>query len=317
MKRSETIASTSILGGLAAIFLAVYLVGSTGETRSLSATGSAWSGRTDVLPETMEPLVLTGTRTYGPENLYEYINGQAPHYLQFGFQAVLVGEYGEDAGAIPHLIADVYDMGERRNAYGLFMESVPPEAEVASLGNDGFYGYNVAAFWKGPYFVRVSALSADDRSQTVHAGAELVAERIRDEESELKEFSVFPPEDLLPESLSFSKEAAFGLHYMKDTFLATYQGEESVYRLFYCQMESDEKAEELLESHETYLESSGEIVDLHRGTREEFVWGEHPYVGTILMIRSGRVVAGSVRLPDREAAEETVRELLRRVEGES
>ncbi len=314
VKRAERIASASILGGLVAIFLAVYLVGSAGETRSLSGAESVWRGDMNILPAAIDPLVLTGTWTYGPDNLYEYINGQAPHYLQFGFQAVLVGEYAEDPGAMPDLIVDVYDMDERSNAYGLFMESFPPEEELAPLGNDGFFGQNVAAFWKGPYYVRVTALTAEDQSYTVHAAAEMVAERIQDDEDELVEFAAFPTDGLIAGTLSFSKVAAFGLHYMKDTFLASYEEEESVYRLFYCRLETEEEAQELFDTHEEYLESSGDLVALHRNEEEGVAWGEHPYIGAIFMIRSGDLVAGSVRLADRERAEEAVRELLRRVE---
>jgi hypothetical protein len=317
VKRAETIASTAILTGLAAIFLTVYLVGSSGETRSLSGAESAWGGEMDILPPSLEPLVLTGTWTYGPDNLYEYINGQAPHYLQFGFRAVMVGEYSEDAGAMPEIIVDLYDMAERSNAYGLFMESFPPEEELAPLGNDGFYGYNVAAFWKGPYYVRVMALTAEDQSYTVHAAAEMVAERIQDEESGLTEFAAFPTEGLLPGTLGFSKVAAFGLHYMKDTFLGSYEGEESVYRLFYSDLEREEEALELVAAHRDYLGSAGELSAVEEGAQEELVWGEHPYIGAILMIRRGNLVVGSVRLAGREAAEGAVRGLLQRVEEES
>jgi len=316
VKRAETIASASILGGLAAIFLVVYLVGSSGETRSLAGEESAWREGTDLLPASVEPLLLTGTWTYGPDNLYEYINGQAPYYLQFGFRAVLVGEYGVEAGAMPELIVDVYDMDERSNAYGLFMESFPPEEELAPLGNDGFFGYNVAAFWKGPYYVRVTSLTEEDRSYTVHAVAELVAGRIEDGEHGLEEFAAFPAEGLLPGTLSFSKVAAFGLHYMKDTFLGSYEGEEAVYRLFYSRLEGEGEARDMLAAHRDYLESAGEEIVVEEGVREELVWGEHQYIGAILMIRKGNLVVGSVRLGDREAAEAAVRELLRRVEEE-
>lgn len=316
VKRAETIASSAILAGLAAIFLMVFLVGSSGETRTLAGAGSLWTGEADILPPRIDPLALSGTWTYGPDNLYEYINGQAPHYLQFGFEAVLVGEYAEDAGAMPELIVDVYHMGERSNAYGLFMESFPPEEELAPLGNDGFYGFNVAAFWKGPYYVRVMALTAEDESYTVHATAEMVAERIQDDEAGLAEFAAFPTEGLLPGTLSFSKVAAFGLHYMKDTFLGSYEGEESVYRLFYSHLETEEEALELMAEHREYMGSAGELSAVEEGAQEELVWGEHPYIGAILMIRRGSLVAGSVRLPDREEAEAALRELLRRVEVE-
>lgn len=315
VKRSDRVASALILASLAGIFLAVYLVGSSGETRSLSGTGTAWRGGMDVLPSAIDPLVLAGTRTYGPENLYEYVDGQAPYYLQYGFRAVLVGEYARDAGAVPEVVVDVYDMDERRNAFGLFKESFPPEEEPAALGNDGFLGRNVAAFWKASYYVRVTALTEEDRSPAVRAVAESVAERIRDGETGLSEFAAFPTDGLLPGTLGFTKTAAFGLEYLNDVFVASYEGKEAPCRLFYGSLESEQKAREILEAHASYLESSGRILDVRRGVQEDVVWGEHPYVGAILMIRSGALLAGTVRIADREEAERAARTLLSRAGG--
>jgi hypothetical protein len=309
-RRSDTPASAAILAGLGIIFLAVYLTGSTGHSGASAGIDSRWTASRDVLPDQVGSLALTGTWVYGSDDLYEYINGQAPFYIQFGFQAVLVGEYGPAQAVMPTLIVDVYDQGERRNAYGLFMESFPPEEMPAELGNDGFVGYNTAAFWKGPFYVRVMALTAEDLSDQVEEAARLVAELIEDDHQVLVEFDAFPSVDLVTGTQTFSKTAAFGLPYLRDTFLASYRTETDSYRLFFCILEHEQEAADLVEEHAQFLEERQGLHTADRSNHHDLVWGEDRYIGAILMIREGRVLAGSTRLADPDRAEEVVRELI-------
>jgi hypothetical protein len=310
---SDRAASAVILCCLGVIGLAVYLTGRSDDSRTSTGLDPRWVAGEPILPDEIDSLGLSVLRTFGPEDLYEYINGQAPHYIQFGFRAVLVGEYASDPAALPSVVVDLYDMELRRNAYGLFMESFPPEEEMIDLGNAGFVSGSVAVFWKGPFYVRVMGLGGADPEARVERAAALVADRIEDESAELVEFSLFPRDDLLADTLSFIKTAAFGLAHLRETFVATYDSDEGPYRLFFCELEGAEATLELLEAHAEFLRSR-EGLDIARiGGEESLVSGEDRYIGPTLLLAKGRFVAGSARLADREAARMRVDELLERV----
>ena len=309
--RGERVASGIILACLAGIGLAVYLTGHSDRGSGAGAAG-IWGDGPELAPAEVASLFRTGIRTFDAENLYEYINGQAPHYIGFGFRALQVVEYSPEGAAIPTLVVDVYEMGQRRNAYGLFMSSLPPEEEVAELGNAGFLSGNVGVFWKGPYYVRVAALTGEDLSAQVEEAALVVADRIEDDSTELREFSVFPSEGLIPDSFAFTKSAAFGLAYLRETFVAEYEGEEVYYRLFYADLEDASAAMNLLEEHAEFLRSSDGLQTVRLDEEEGEVWGRDRYVGPTLMLARGHVVAGSTGLSDLAQAEEIVSDLLKR-----
>lgn len=313
VKPGDNVASAVIMSTLVAVFLVVFVTGTTGESRLFGAEESEWTADKEVLPDSVHSLALVDTWIYGPATLYEYINGQAPHYIQFGFQALLVGSYAPPETAMPSLIIDVYDMAERRNAYGMYMESFPPEEQPADLGNDGFISENVAVFWKGPFYVRVVALTDDVDPDMVRTAAEKVAAGIEDDSRVLQEFDAFPEDGMVSGSASFAKEAAFGLHYMEDTFIASYQADDVTYRLFFVRMEDADAVGQLVEEHQRFLDESGNLWAVEESEGVVLVWGEHQYLGSIMLISRDSLVVGSLRLDDREVAESVVRQLLANV----
>jgi hypothetical protein len=271
---------------------------------------SPWVAGVDLAPTATGTLGLSGTKIYTPENLYEYIDGQAPHYIGFGFRALLVAEYSSESASIPALVVDFYDMVRRRNAYGLFMDSVPPEDEIVSLGNAGYASGNVASFWKGPFFVRVSALTGSDMSSEVEEAARAVAAKIPDDSSTLSEFRAFPTDGLVSDTLSYSKSAAFGLAYLRDTFFASYEGPEGYYRLFFCELASPDEAAQILKDHAAFLKSNDGLMAEDYGSDPKTVWGKDRYVGPTLFVARDNFVAGCTGLQELETAAPVVRKLL-------
>jgi hypothetical protein len=81
------------------------------------------------LPATLAGLPQAGTlRRFHRDNLYEYVNGHAEHYLSAGFQGLLVAEYGQDAQGQPLLVANLWDMGRPLHALGVLMDEAGPQA---------------------------------------------------------------------------------------------------------------------------------------------------------------------------------------------
>ncbi len=299
---ADRVASGIILTCLACIALVVYLTGHSDRVSLVTVADSPWIAGMDLAPEKIDNRSLSGTRIYTPENLYEYIDGQAPHYIGFGFRALLVAEYSSESEAIPSLVVELYDMVLRRNAYGLFMSSVPPEDELISLGNSGYASGNTASFWKGPLFVKVNGLTSTDMGSEVSKAAEAVADKIDDGSTSLVEFDAFPKEGLIPDTLAYSKSAAFGLSYLTDTFYASYETPTGTYRLFFCDLANPAEAEKILKDHAEFLKSSDGLESEDYQSEVKSVWGKDKYVGPTLFIARDNFVAGSTGLADLKTA---------------
>ena len=307
----ERIASVVILLMLLAIGLSVILEG-----RSGTNTGPILIGMTSGEGHSLPPTLLAGYRlrsiaTYDASTLYEYINGRAPRFVDFGFKGLTVAEYAS-GDAAPTVIVDVYDMGQRRNAYGIFMDEFPPEEEPAALGNGGFVSGNLAVFWKGTSYIRVSAPTETDMEDIVRQSAEALAQTIDDESAELKEFSAFPTDGLAAGSEVYVKSAALGLEYLRETFLADYESADGSYRLLLCDVERKEDALKILKGHEAFLRAGGSVDEASYDGDENIVAGLEKYIGPVVLLSRENLVAGCAGLDNRAVAEQKARDLLAR-----
>lgn len=310
VRRSDRVVSVVIFCILAAIALAIYLTG----RRSAPLPATAPEGRRAELLQPAEKLLESHTvrrvLSFDAENLYEYINGQAPRYVQFGFKALVVAEY-ESSDPSTRLVVDIYDMATRRNAYGIFADGRSPETAKVKVGNEGFASGNMVAFWKGRFYLKVSAPTEADVAALVLRAANEVAKWIEDDVGELPEFSTFPREGLVEDSLMFSKTDAFGLAHLRDAFVGQYDVEGSAYRLFFCDLGTEREALQALDDHEKFLvENNGTVEEKRVLDGAGVLWGGDKYFGPTLLISRGRFVAGCFGLADRTQAESLTEALL-------
>jgi len=286
---------------LGAIALAVYSAGRRGpEVQSAPPLAGRYA--------------LAATHAYDPVNLYELIDGQAPYYVDYGFRSLLVLDYGApDSGR--GITVQRYNMGSRRNAYGIFFDSRAPEDPLIPLGNAGTLQGNNAAFWKDVYYVRISATVDQDISADIRKAAEEVAASIQDPAGrDIPEFAAFPTEDLVKDSFSYYRTAAFGIGHLTDTYAAAYKSRDAAWKTFFRPCADAKEAAEILQKHLKFLESS-RTAEKSFDDAESWVWGTHKYAGPSFVIAQGKLIAGCIGLSDRASAEAAARALLRRAQA--
>lgn len=108
----------------------------------------------EILPSSAEGWIRqTPDQTYDRETIFRYIDGAGEIYLQYDFRRVLVREYVR-AGA-PKITAQVFDMGNSSDAYGMF--SFEREEPDAGIGQESEYAAGLLRFWNGSLLVCVSS----------------------------------------------------------------------------------------------------------------------------------------------------------------
>ncbi|HEX7502406.1 MAG TPA: DUF6599 family protein, partial [Acidobacteriota bacterium] len=93
------------------------------------------------------------TETYTRENLYQYIDGAAELYISYGFRRLLARRYEKENQ--PEIVADLFDMRDPGNAYGIFAHS--QENPGLDIGEDGEYLDGLLRFRQGRYYVSLLA----------------------------------------------------------------------------------------------------------------------------------------------------------------
>jgi hypothetical protein len=92
---------------------------------------------------------------YTAATLHRYIDGAAEVYLALGVVGVQALRYAREGH--PEIIADVFEMGTSKGAYGAFHHDVR-NGSTAGIGVESDQDGGALAFWKGRHFVSVIAV---------------------------------------------------------------------------------------------------------------------------------------------------------------
>lgn len=154
-------------------------------------------GDTDLgvlLPKEMNGWSVAGEdKLFDTETIFDYINGAGEIYRAYNFTSLLARQYSREGQ--PNIIADLFDMGSAKDAYGIFTHSL--EEEDVSIGQGATYMGGLLSFWKDRFFVSLYAEEeTEEAKEALFSLAKEVAVSIKDEGQIPDIISFFPPENL-------------------------------------------------------------------------------------------------------------------------
>lgn len=143
---------------------------------------------------------------YGPQNLYEYIDGGAELYLSYDFCGAVSRIYVQPGQ--PDIMLDIFDMGYAKNAFGVFSHA--RQLIDTTLGQGSQYTSGLFQFWKDRYYVSILASPETEESRgAVMTLAQQIDQRIP-RKGELPEIlKLLPDAGLLEESIRYFHHPAW------------------------------------------------------------------------------------------------------------
>ena len=178
-----------------------------------------------------EPLEVTAagakpmgpTEFYGPNNLFEKIDGRAPAYLGFNFQQLRCRSFSLAAAAGSFVDVFEYRFDTPINAFGMFALERDPKGQNLAFAPDGYSGEMGFFFRQGNCYVQV--IASDLKPPTVALARSLAEERAKAlpvDDAGLDARRRLPTVGLLPETVAFVQENALGQAFLKNVFQANY-----------------------------------------------------------------------------------------------
>jgi hypothetical protein len=159
----------------------------------------------DVLPESGEVAGWNKhrvTQHYEGEDLYEYIDGGAEIYHEYGFIQVVVQDYISDAEK--SVSVEIFEMASPASAYGIYTFKTHSKGQMVRLGADAQLADYYLNFWKGPILVTITGF---DETEDTRAGllniAKSVNSKMPDGEDKPIIVSFLPEENLVVQSLKY------------------------------------------------------------------------------------------------------------------
>jgi hypothetical protein len=229
-------------------------------------------------------------RTYGPDDLYEYINGNADLFVSYGFLRVAVGDYVFRDASEGWVTVDVYDMGAPLHAFGIYRAERAEGVEPLAVGAEGYSSAGLLAFWQGRYYVKVLMIDGD-AAGAARALAEKTAAGICEKAGMPAELARLAADGRVPGSERYVKTSALGHRFLVEVLSANYSLSDHTASLHVADLGDSAKASEALLKLREFEAGSGAAIEDLQGVGVEAFQTRDPYYGEMVVGRVGQYVA--------------------------
>ncbi|UCG46941.1 MAG: hypothetical protein JSU94_15760 [Phycisphaerales bacterium] len=240
---------------------------------------------------------VSAARTYGPENLYEKINGKAPLYTDSGFVSLSTQRFVSTADENLWIELFIYDMAALRNAFSVYSLQKRLDSQALSALQYAYSTSSGVYLVCGGYYVE---LIGSAESPGLLGAMKPIVDRLKmtlpDEEAgRIAELEFFPPENRVAGSEKLYLANAFGFEGLENTFVCRYEtgGQEVTAFLGkgadpqaslavakgYCDFLIENDATPAEAAGETIRAASGRVFDFYGTT--EIVFAVGPFFGGI------------------------------------
>jgi hypothetical protein len=204
---------------------------------------------------------LGDSEYYNPDTLYEKINGRAPAYLGFNFQALECRSFSIDAAPEQFIDVFIFSMDTPVNAFGIFSMEREAGATPVDFVKQGYRSEMGFFYRQGNAYVQVIA---SDISEVVLRAAEefskSVARLLDADDTGVEAASILPTDRMVAGSLSYIQENAYGLALFNNVFEAHYEVDDQEFS-FFAMMSDAADAREAYESARQFFQDYGTVSD--------------------------------------------------------
>jgi hypothetical protein len=238
--------------------------------------------------------IAEGPVSYDSVTLYEYLDGGAPLYLDFGFEGLDHVRYQLGDDNLSSVTLDVYDMGTELGAFGLFRSGRPLDAEVREWGAEGYRSDNIAAAWKGTISIRAEA--DDARPELISAMEQLVAAVANEVDGGTSPppiIGALPPQGLVRWSERLVAKDLMSHVFLPGGVVATYRVAENEGTVYFTDLEDEAAVSEAMEMLRAHHQKYGEVLgDVTSISYVGFRFSD-PGLGNGTLLSSGTYVVGA------------------------
>ncbi len=241
-------------------------------------------------------------RSFVPDTLFEYMNGNAEGYLLYEFRRMtgVTCRSGEDS-----ILIDISEMASPELAYGIFSANRHPHHELTKIGAAGQILERRATFVKGSYYVELAASPEKDHRKTLEAFSRHLEARLEGVTDPPAALGWFPREGLEADSVRLVPQSVLGLRLLRRGYVANY----AFGRAFLVPEDSPEAAAAVLAKLKARW---GEATPLE--IAEEAYAGTDRMLGRMCAARKGRYLFGFAGLKEGDDAAARLSRLARHIQ---
>jgi len=225
-------------------------------------------------------------RSFGPDNLFDYMNGNAEGYLLYRF-AQMKGI--TCASGDTTLNIDISEFEDSEFAYGMFTSTRDPRLPTEKIGVSGQVTPRKGFFAKDKYYVEISANPEKDHSAALRAFLSVIEKNIQGRTTLPDAFGWFPTENLTPDSIRLVPESVLGLRLLRSGYVAQYQAGKG---FLVRESSPDAAAQVFAKLRERFGPTSPASIG------DEAFTATDKYLNGVCVFRKGAFIGGFANLPE-------------------
>lgn len=244
-------------------------------------------------------------RKFVPSDLFKYNNGAAAAYIDYGFVTLRTAQYAKGG---TRMTMEVFDMGQAKNAFGMYSSMRSPDDTFVEIGNQGMVFDGVLDFWQGRYLVHVAPATADPVPEALSLElGRAVAGRLGDKDANVPELGLFPKDGLVANSITYYRQKALGHGALRNAFVAEYKIEGNEAHALFAEYADKQEARAALQSFRGFLLKKGRVEPLTPDGAQIVLKGRHPYFGELLFVAEGTRLVGAFGQANASLVDELLR----------
>jgi len=220
---------------------------------------------------------------YGPDNLYEYMDGAADIFVLYGVRTLLHLELRAKAADIT---ADVFDMGSPDTAFGVYAAERSPDFHFIAMGAEGYQYEGMLNFLQDRYYVKLLGFGDGVDAELESLARELSA-RIGANPTLPKLLGRLPAENRKPHSEQYMPTNPLGHAFLGPAYVAAYGAGDQESKLFVTVAREASDAQERLKQLEAHFAKTG-LLKPAPELGEGAIRASNSFEGSVLAQTKGR-----------------------------
>jgi len=190
---------------------------------------------------------------YGPDNLYEYMDGAADIFVLYGVCLLLHLDLRAKAADVS---VDVFDMGSPDTAFGMYAAERSPDFRFIAIGAEGYQYEGMLNFLQDRYYVKLLGFG-DGADAVLETFARALSARIGANPAFPALLSRLPAENRKPHSEQYMPTDPLGHPFLGPAYVVAYASGDQESKLFVTLARDAADAQQRLKQLEQHFIKTG------------------------------------------------------------
>ncbi len=191
-----------------------------------------------------------------PDNLFDYIDGDADRYLPYNFQKLTVLFYKNNAQE-NDIEIQIYQMATHLEAFGIYSVHRDRNKALFPCGKDGFIGENQAMFYQAQYFVKLTAKRTENVKMEIELLGREISKILPQSEDVITELACLEQPNKIPRSECYLAKDVLAQSFLPRGTTALYKVEEKTATGFIVMFRDNIETQKGWDEYKNYLEEMG------------------------------------------------------------